>query len=68
MKTLRDQEEVEEVELEETSEEEEMGEEDQADVITVMSKVTWLGIFLNWDDYGAHTAEPMDTELKTAQS
>jgi hypothetical protein len=41
MKTLRDQEEVDEVEPEETLEEEELGEESQANVITMMRKATW---------------------------
>jgi hypothetical protein len=59
MKTLRDQEEVEEVELEETSEEEELGEEDQEDVITVMRKVSWLEIVLIQGGHGALTAETM---------
>jgi hypothetical protein len=40
MKTLKDQEGVEEVELKETSKEEEPEEEGQTDVITVMRKVT----------------------------
>jgi hypothetical protein len=68
MKTLRDQEEVEEVELEEILEEEELEEEDQADVTTVMNKVTWLEIVLIQGDHGALTAEPTDTQPKTAQS
>jgi hypothetical protein len=42
MKTLRDQEEVEEVDLEDTSEEEEPWEEGQANFINVMSKAIWL--------------------------
>jgi hypothetical protein len=68
MKTLRDQEEVEEVEPEETSEEEELGEEDQEDVITLMSKVTWIETFLIQGGHGALTADPMDTQHKTTQS
>jgi hypothetical protein len=68
MRTLRDQDEVEEVELEEISEEEELVEEDRADVITVMNKVIWLEIVLIQGDHGALTAEPMDTQPKTSQS
>jgi hypothetical protein len=68
MKTHRDQEEVEEVELEETSEEGELGEEDQADVTTVMNRVTWLEISLIQDDHGALIVDPTDTQPKTAQS
>jgi hypothetical protein len=68
MKTLRDQEEVEEVEREEISEEEELGEEGQADVITVMRKVTWLEIVLIQDDHGALTAKPMGTQMNTTHN
>jgi hypothetical protein len=68
MRTLRDQDEVEEVELEETSEEEELEEEDRADATTVMNRVTWLEIVLIQGDHGALTAEPMDMQPKTAQS
>jgi hypothetical protein len=46
MKSLRDWEEVEEVELEENSEEEEPGEEDQVGSTTVRIKATWLEIVL----------------------
>lgn len=68
MKTLRDREEVEEVESEETLKEEELGEEGQAKVITVTSKVTWLETVLIQGDHGALTAEPMGTQLKTVQN
>ena len=68
MKTLRDQEEVEEVEPEETLEEGELGEEDQADATTVMNKVTWPEIVLMQGDHGSPTTEPTDTQLKTSQS
>jgi hypothetical protein len=54
MKTLRDKDEVEEVELEDISKEEESVEEDQADVITVMKRVIWLEIVLIQGDHGAH--------------
>jgi hypothetical protein len=68
MKTLRDQEEVEEVELEETSEEEELGEEGQANVITVMSKATWLETVLIQGGHGALTAEPMGMQLNNSHN
>jgi hypothetical protein len=68
MKTLREREEVKEVEPEETLEEEELEEEDQADVITVMSKVTWLETVLIQGDHGALATEPMCTQLKIAQN
>jgi hypothetical protein len=68
MKTLRDQDEAEEVELAEISEEEELVEEDQVDVITMMNRVTWLETVLTQGDHGVLIAEPMDTQLKTAQS
>jgi hypothetical protein len=68
MKTLRDREQVEEVESEETSEEEEMGEEGQADVITMMRKVTWIETSLIQGNHGALTTEPMGIQLKTAQN
>jgi hypothetical protein len=68
MKTLKDREEVEEVEPEETSEEKELGEEGQADVTTVMRKVTWLETVLIQGDHGALTTEPMGTQLKTTQN
>jgi hypothetical protein len=68
MKPLKDREEADEVELEEISKEEELGEEDQVDATTMMRKVTWIGIVLNRYDHGAHTAEPMGTQLKTSQS
>jgi hypothetical protein len=68
MKPLRDWEEVEEVELEDTSEEEELGEEDQVDVVTMMSKVTWRGIVLIRGGHGALFAEPMEKKLKTSHS
>jgi hypothetical protein len=42
MKTLKDQDEVEEVELVESSKEEELMEEDRVGVITMMNRVTWL--------------------------
>jgi hypothetical protein len=63
METLKDQEELEEVELEETSEEEELGEEGQEDFITVMRKVTWLEAVLIQGDHGALFAEPTGTQL-----
>jgi hypothetical protein len=65
MKPHRDREEVEEVELEETSEEEETWEEDQVDATNMMSKATWLEIFLTRGGHGALTAEPMGTQLNT---
>jgi hypothetical protein len=65
MKPPKDRGGAEEVGLEETSKEEELGEEDQLDDTTVMRKVTWKGIVLKQDNYGAHTVEPMDTQLKT---
>jgi len=68
MKTLRDQEEVEDVEPEETLEEEELGEEGQEDVITMMRKVTWLETILIQGDHGALIEEPMGTQLKTTQN
>jgi hypothetical protein len=43
------------------------GEEDQVDATTVMSKATWLDIVLTRGGHGALTAEPMGTQLKTAQ-
>jgi hypothetical protein len=46
MKSLRDWEEVKEVDLEDTSEEEEPGEEDQVGSTIVMRKATWIDIFL----------------------
>ena len=68
MKTLRDQDEVEEVELEDILEEEEPAEEDQENVITVMNKVIWIEIFCIQGDHGALTAEPMDTQPKSSLS
>jgi hypothetical protein len=68
MKTLGDQEEVEEEELENILEEEELEDEDQEYVITEMNKVTWPEIFLVQGDHGSLTAEPKDMQLKTAQS
>jgi hypothetical protein len=56
------------VRLEETSEEEELGEEGQVGATTMMSKVAWIGIFLNRYDHGAHIVEPMGMQLKTTQS
>jgi hypothetical protein len=56
------------VELVEISEEEELAEEDRADVITVMNRVTWLETVLTQGGHGVLIAEPMDTQLKTAQS
>jgi hypothetical protein len=67
MKTLRDQEEVEEVEPEEISEEEELGEEGQAYVIIVMTKVTWIETSLIQGGHGALTTKIMGMRLKTAQ-
>jgi hypothetical protein len=66
MKTLRDQEEVEEVELEETSKEEEPGEEDKSNVTTLMRKDIWQEIFLIRGDHGALTTEPMGMQLNIA--
>ena len=68
MKTLRDWEEVKEVEPEENLEEEELGEEGQVDVITVMRKAIWLETILIRGDHGALTTEPMGTQLKTSQN
>ena len=68
MKTLRDQEEVEEVEPEETLEEEELGEEGQANVITIMRKVTWLETILIQGNHGALIAELMGTQPNTADN
>jgi hypothetical protein len=68
MKTLRDQDEAEEVELVESSEEEKLVEEDREDVITVMSRVTWLETVLIQGGHGVLTAEPTDMQPKTAQS
>ena len=68
MKTLRDREEVKEVELEDILEEEELREEGEADIITVMRKATWLETVLIQGDHGALIAEPMGTQLKTAQN
>jgi hypothetical protein len=56
MKTLRDQEEVKEVEPEESLEEEELGEEGQVNVIIVMRKATWLETVIIQGDHGALTA------------
>jgi hypothetical protein len=67
MTPLRDREEVEEVELEETSEVDESGEEDQVYATNVMRKATQLEIFLTQGSHGVLTAEPMGTQLKTAQ-
>jgi hypothetical protein len=63
MKTLKDQEEVEEVELEEISKEEKLGDKDQEDVITMMNKVTWPDIVLIQGAHGALTTEPTETQL-----
>jgi hypothetical protein len=68
MKTLRDQDEVEEVELAESSEEEKLAEEEQEDVITVMSRVTWLETVLIQGSHGFLTAEPTDMQSKTTWS
>jgi hypothetical protein len=68
MKTLRDQEEVKEVEPKDISEEKELGEEGQEDVITFMSKVTWLETFHIQGGHGALIVEPMGTQLKTAHN
>jgi hypothetical protein len=52
MKPLKDREEVEEVEFEETSREEEPGKEDQVYATCMMSKATWLEIFLTQGGHG----------------
>jgi len=63
MRTLKDQDEVKEVELEENSEEA----EDRVDATIVMNRVTWLEIVLIQGDHGSLTAEPTNMQLKTAQ-
>jgi hypothetical protein len=68
MKTLRDEEEVEEVDPEEILEEEELGEEGQEYFITMMIKVTWIDIVLIKGDHGALIVEPTSMQLKTSQS
>jgi hypothetical protein len=66
MKTLREQEEVEEVGLEETLEDEGLGEEGQEYVTILMRRVTWLDIVLIQGGHGSLIAEPMGMQLKIA--